>query len=107
MVEEDVEGVELPVEIDVEGVELLVKEERLGGGGGGWGVEGVELLVEIDVEDIELPVEEGIDSSSSIFSFILFMYVSYDFLPRSCILGSFVTFCDVLSMFILRYTLKK
>ena len=103
MVEEDVEGVELPVEIDVEGIELLVKEERLGG----WGVEGVELLVEIDVEDIELPVEEGIDSSSSIFSFILFMYVSYDFLPRSCILGSFVTFCDVLSMFILRYTLKK
>ena len=103
MVEEDVEGVELPVEIDVEGIELLVKEERLGG----WGVEGVELLVEIDVEDIELPVEEGIDSSSSIFSFILFMYVSYDFLPRSCILGSFVTFCDVLSVFILRYTLKK
>ena len=104
MVEEDVEGVELPVEIDVEGVELLVKEERAGGG---WGVEGVELPVEIDVEDIELPVEEGIDSSSSIFSFILFMYVSYDFLPRCCILGSFVTFCDVLSVFILRYTLKK
>ena len=76
-------------------------------GRGGWGVEGVELPVEIDVEDIELPVEEGIDSSSSIFSFILFMYVSYDFLPRSCILGSFVTFCDVLSVFILRYTLKK
>ena len=74
MVEEDVEGVELPVEIDVEGIELLVKEDRLGG----WGVEGVELLVEIDVEDIELPVEEGIDSSSSIFSFILFMYFSYD-----------------------------
>ena len=105
MVEEDVEGVELPVEIDVEGVELLVKEERAGEGG--CGVEGVELPVEIDVEDIELPVEEGIDSSSSIFSFILFMYVSYDFLPRSCILGSFVTFCDVLSVFILRYTLKK
>ena len=103
MVEEDVEGVELPVEIDVEGVELHVKEERAGW----WGVEGVELPVEIDVEDIELPVEEGIDSSSSIFSFILFMYVSYDFLPRSCILGSFVTFCDVLSVFILRYTLKK
>ena len=102
MVEEDVEGVELPVEIDVEGVELLVKEERVGGG-----VEGVELPVEIDVEGIELPVEEEIDSSSSIFSYILFMYVSYDFLPRSCILGSFVTFCDVLSMFILRYTLKK
>ena len=37
--------------------------------------------------------------SSSIFSFSLFMYVSCDFLPRSCLLESFVTFSDVLSMF--------
>ena len=86
---EGVEGVELPVEEEVEGVGLSAGE----------GVEGVEL-----------PVGEGVDSwlSSSIFSFNLFMYVLCDFLPRSCLLGSFVTtFCGVLSMFILGYKRKK
>ena len=39
--------------------------------------------------------------SSSISSFNLFMYFSYDFFPRSCLLGSFITFSDVLSMSIL------
>ena len=50
---------------------------------------------------VELPIGEGVGSwlSSSICSFNLFMYVSCNFLPRSCILGSFVTFCDVLSKF--------
>ena len=74
----------------VEGTELPVKEE----------VEGVEELV----EGVDLSVGEGVGSwlFSSIFSFSLFMYVSCDFLPHSCLLGSFVTtFCDVLSMFIL------
>ena len=81
MVEEDVESVELPV--------------------GEW-VEGVTLPVMGGVEAVGLCVGEGVDSwlSSSIFSFSVFMYVSYDFLPHSCLLGSFVTFCDVLAMFI-------
>ena len=35
------------------------------------------------------------------------MYVSCDFLPCSCLLGSFVTFFDVLSMFILSKREKK
>ena len=39
--------------------------------------------------------------SSSISSFNLFMYFSCDFFPRSCLLGSFITFSDVLSMSIL------
>ena len=43
---------------------------------------------------------------SSIFSFTLFIYVSCDFLPRSCLLGSFVAFFDVLSMFILSKRVK-
>ena len=74
----------------VEGTELPVKEE----------VEGAEELV----EGVDLSVGEGVGSwlFSSIFSFSLFMYVSCDFLPHSCLSGSFVTtFCDVLSMFIL------
>ena len=66
------------------------------------GVEGVELSVEEEVEGVGLSVGEGVGSwlSSSIFSFNLFMYVSCDFLPRSWLLGSFVTFSNVLSMFI-------
>ena len=77
---------------EVEGIELPVDEK----------VEGVELPVEEEVEGVELPVGEGVSSwlSSSIFSFNLFMYVSCDFLPRSCLLGSFVTFF-CLSKFIL------
>ena len=73
----------------VEGIELPVKEE----------VEGVEE----GVEGVDLSVGEGVGSwlSSSIFSFSLFMYVSCDFLLRSCLLGSFVTFSGVFSMFIL------
>ena len=35
------------------------------------------------------------------------MYVLCDFLPRSCLLGSFVTFCDVSFMFILRVQRKR
>ena len=35
------------------------------------------------------------------------MYVSCDFLPRSCLLGYFLTSCDVLSMFILRVQRKR
>ena len=69
-----------------------------------WGeVEGVELPVEEEVEGIGLSAGEGVESwlSSSIFSFSLFMYASCDFLPSSCLLGSFVTFSDVLSMFVL------
>ena len=84
----------------VEGVELPVEEE----------VEGVGLSVGEGVEGVELPIREGVDSwlSSSIFSFNLFMYVLCDFLPRSCLLGSFVTtFCSVLSMFNLGYKKKK
>ena len=67
------------------------------------GVEGIELPVEEEVEAVGLSIGEGVGSwlSSSIFSFNLFMYVSCDFLPRSCLLGSFVTFPDVLSVFIL------
>ena len=80
------------MEEDLEGADLTVKEE----------VEGVGLSVEDGVEGVDLSIEEGVGSSSSIFSFILFMCVSYEFLPRSCLLGSFVNFCDVLSTFILR-----
>ena len=67
------------------------------------GVESVRSHVKEEVESVGLSVEGGVCSwlSSSIFSFNLFMYVSYDLLPRSCLLGSFVTFCYVLSMFIL------
>ena len=70
------------------------------------GVEGVELAV----EEVVGGVEEGVEGvglsvgswlSSSIFPLSLFMYGSCDFLPRSCLLGSFATFSDVLSMFIL------
>ena len=65
------------------------------------GLEGVESPVE---EGVCLSVGERVVSwlSSSIFSFSLFMFVLCDFLPRSCLLGSFVTFFDALSMFILR-----
>ena len=69
------------------------------------GVEGVELPIEEEVEGVGLSLGEGVGSwlSCCIFSFNLFMNVSCDFLPHSCLLGSFVTFSDVLSMFILRY----
>ena len=75
MVWEGVEGMESPVEEEVGGVEE--------------GVRGVDLSV-----------REGVGRwlSSSIFSFILFMYISCDFLPRSCLSRYFVTFSDVLSM---------
>ena len=76
---EDVEGVGSHVEEDVEGVESHVK--------------GVGSHVEEDVEDV------GDWLSSSIFSFSLFMRVSYDFLPCSTLLGSFIAFFDVFSMF--------
>ena len=78
MVWEGVEGIGSPVEEEVGGVEE--------------GVKGVDLSV-----------EEGVASrlSSSFFSFSLFMYVSCHFLPRSCLLGSFVTFSGVFAMFIL------
>ena len=62
---------------------------------------------------IESPVGEGVEGvglswlSSSIFSFSVFMYVLCDVLHRSCLLGSFVTFCDVLFMFILRTQRKR
>ena len=67
------------------------------------GVEGVELPVEEEVEGVGLSVGKGVGSwlSPSTFSFNLFRYVSCHFLPRSCLLGSLVTFSDVLSMFIL------
>ena len=74
------------------------------------GVKDVELPIEEEVKGaeegvkgVELPVREGVDSwlPSSICSFNLFMYVSFDFLTRSCLLGSFATFFDVSSMFIL------
>ena len=63
----------------------------------------VELPKEEEVEGVGLSVGEGVGSwlSSSIFSFSLSMYASCDFLPSSCLLGSFVTFSDILSMFIL------
>ena len=81
MVWEGVKGVGLPVEEEVEGVDSLVEE----------GVEGVGLSV-----------GDGAGSwlSASIFSFNLFMYVLWYFLPRSCHLESFVTFLNILSMFI-------
>ena len=84
MVWEGVEGVASPV------------EERVGG-------------VEDGVESVGLSVGEGVDSwvSSCIFYFSLFVYVLCNFLPRSCLLKSFVTFCDVLSMFILRVQRKR
>ena len=65
-------------------------------------VEGVELSVEEGVEGIGLSIEEEVDSwlSFSIFSFSLFMYVSCDFLPRSCLLGSFVTSSDFCSCYL-------
>ena len=55
----------------------------------------MESPVEEDVEGADLSVGEGVGSllSSSIFSFSLFMYVSSDFLPRSCLLGNFA-FCN-------------
>ena len=82
MVSEGVVGVRLPVEEGVGGV-----EER--------------------VEGVYLSVGEGaVGYLLVFFSFSLFMYVSYDFLLRSYLLGSFVIFCDVLSMFILRYKRK-
>ena len=64
--------------------------------------EDVEGLEE-GVEGVDLSIGEGVDRwfSSSIFSFGLFMYVSCDFVPHSCLLGSFVTCSDVFSMFIL------
>ena len=64
------------------------------------GVEGVGSPVEEEVE--------GVDSrlSSSIFSFTLFICVSYDFLNLSTLLRSIVTFSGVLSMFILSKTEK-
>ena len=65
-------------------------------------VEGVGLHVEEDVEGVGSPVEEHVVGSlffSSIFSFSLFMRVSYKFLPCSTLLGSLATFCHVLSMF--------
>ena len=98
MVEEDVEGIELSREEGVEGVDLSVEED----------VEGVELSVEEEVEDVGLCVGEEVDSwlSFSIFSFNLLMYVPYDFLLRSCLPESFVTFCGVLAMFILGYKSK-
>ena len=67
------------------------------------GVEGVGSPTKEDVEGVDLSVGEGVGSlfSSSIFSFNLLMYVSRDFLPRSCFLGSFVTFSDDLSVLIL------
>ena len=80
------------MEEDLESADLPVKE----------GVKGVGLPVEERVEGVDLSIEEGVDSSFSIFSFTLFMCVSHEFLPRSCLLGSFVTFCDVLSTFIFR-----
>ena len=72
-------------------------------------VEGVELSVEEGVEGIGLSIEEEVERwlSFSIFSFSLFMYVSCDFLPRFCLLGSFVTSSDVLFMFTLRHKEKK
>ena len=73
------------------------------------GVEVVELPVEEQVEGVVLSVREGVGSwlSPSIFYFNLFMYVLCDFLPHSCLLRSFVTVSDALSMFILRYKEKK
>ena len=67
------------------------------------GVKGLELSVEEEVESVGLSVGEGVGSwlSSSIFYFNLLMYISCDFLSRSCLSGSFVTFSDVLSIFIL------
>ena len=57
------------------------------------GVEGVQLPVKKGA----LSVGEGVGnwSSSSICSYSLFMYVSFDFLPCSYLLGYFETFCDV------------
>ena len=88
MVWEGVKGVGSPVEEEVEGVGSPVWEE----------VEGVDPSVGVEV---------GSGLSSSTFSFNLFMYVSCDFLPRSCLLGFFVTFFDVLSTFILSKREKK
>ena len=78
---------------EVEGVGLPVGEE----------VEGVELPVGGEVEGVGLPVGGGAGGwlSPSIFSFNLSMCASYAFLFHSCLLRSSVTFCDVLSMFIL------
>ena len=79
MVWEDVKDVGSHVEEKLEGVGSPVGEE----------VEGVDPSVGVEV---------GSRLSSSTFSLNLFMYVSCDFLPRSCLLGSFVTFFDVLSL---------
>ena len=72
------------------------------------GVEGVGLPVEEGVEGVGPSVVGGVGSSlsSGIFSFSFFIYILCDFLPRSCLLGSFVTFCDVLPMFYFKGTRK-
>ena len=44
-------------------------------------------------------------ASFKIFSFNLFIYFSLPLWAVSTCLGSFVTFCDVLSIFILRYNM--
>ena len=80
---------------DVEDVGSCVEED----------VEDVGSHVEKDVEDVRSHVEEDVEDvgswcSSIICAFSLFMRVSYDFLSCSTFLGSFVTFCDVLSMFL-------
>ena len=68
-------------------------------------VEGVGSAVDEEVEGAGSPVAEEVEGvgpsvggwlSSSNFSFSLFMYVLCDFLPRSCLLGPFVTFFDAL-----------
>ena len=56
------------------------------------------------------PIRRGRGSQLAIFSIFsstLFMYVSCNFLPRSCLLGFFVTFSDVFSMFILSKKFRK
>ena len=84
MVWEGVEGVGSPIEEEVEGVEGV-------GSPVGEKVEGVGPSV--------VGLSVAVDYPLVFFSCTLFMYVSCDFLPCSTLLGSFVTFCDILSMF--------
>ena len=69
-------------------VELLVEEEAKG--------------LELPIEGVKLPLEEQVESFFfNISHFNFFIYVSCDFLPRSFLVGFFITCFEVLYIFIL------
>ena len=67
-----------------------------------WTAVGVELPVKEEVEGVELPVGEEEESwlCLSISSINFFFNISCDFWSLSCLLESFVTCFDILSIFI-------